>query len=127
MIKVMQSPDEVVAIRVSRKVDKQEWETVTSAVKDALTRHDQLGLYVDFADLDAMTAGAVLKDIEFSLKNIGDFDQFTRMAVVNDAGGIGKLTHLGGKLLPGLETRAFEPGEEKTALQWAAGHSSDAD
>ncbi|TLP94188.1 STAS/SEC14 domain-containing protein [Nesterenkonia salmonea] len=119
MIEIIQSPDHVLAVRVSGKVNKEEWETVTSAVEDALRRHDQLALYANFIDLDTMTAGAVLEDIKFSLTNIANFNQFTRLAVVTDASWIEKMTLLGEKVLPDAETRVFAHGEEVAALQWA--------
>lgn len=121
MIEVLQSPDQVVAIRVSGEVDKQEWEAVTTAVGDALDRHDHVSMYINLADLDSMTAGAALEDTRFSLKNLGNFDQFARIAVVATAEWVEKATKAGEMFLPGAETRVFDPSEEAAAFSWATG------
>ncbi len=121
MIEILQSPDHVVAIRVSGEVDKQEWENVTAAVGEALEEHEQLSMYINLADLDSMTAGAVLEDTKFSLKNLGNLDQFARIAVVATADWVEKATTAGEKLLPGAETKVFSPSEDETALAWATG------
>lgn len=120
MMEVLDSADDLVAIRVSGKVEKEEWETVTSAVSAALSRHEHISMFMNLADLDAISAGAIVEDMKFALKSLGSLDQFKKAAVVADAGWLERLTQLSGKLLPEMETQVFSTGEEQEALRWAA-------
>lgn len=118
MIEVLSTADGVVSIRLSGKVEKQEWEQVTEAVSTALSQRHQVSLYADLTELAGMSAGAVFEDMQFSLKNFRNFDQFSRVALVTDSTLIEKAVEAGTKALSALDVRAFSQDQENEARRW---------
>ncbi|GAA4837067.1 STAS/SEC14 domain-containing protein [Garicola koreensis] len=120
MIEFLESSEDLVAVRASGSVEKKDWEAVTSALREALERHERVSVYVNLLDRESISAGAVAEDLMTALKSLGSLDQFHRAAVVTEAGWIETMVETSDRLLSGLETKVFSTGEEDEALRWAA-------
>ena len=118
MIEVLATADGLVSIRVSGKVDKQEWEQVTTAVDEAMSQHEHISLYANLSDLDGMSAGAVMEDLRYSLKSLRNMDQVARMAVVTDSKWIEKMTEASAKVFSDLQAQVFSQDQEAEARHW---------
>lgn len=118
MIEVLSTADGLVSIRVSGKVEKQEWEQVTDTVNEAMSQHEQVTLYANLSDLEGMSPGAIFEDMRFSLKNLSNLDQLGRVAVVTDSILIEKATEASAKIFSDLEARVFSQEEDAEARLW---------
>ncbi|MGO1524392.1 MAG: STAS/SEC14 domain-containing protein [Nesterenkonia sp.] len=88
MIEFLESSEDLVAVRASGRVEKKDWEAITSALRAALSRHERVSVYVNLVDLESISAGAVAEDLMTALKSLGSLHQFHRAAVVTQAGWI---------------------------------------
>lgn len=120
MIETLASPDDVVAVKISGDVDKEQWTQIITFVKEKLERHEKVSIYADLTTLESMSAGAVLEDMKFALTNFGDLSRIPRTALVTDKDWIETAGDLGAKLIPALEFRAFDSGEQADALRWVS-------
>ncbi|WP_150460362.1 SpoIIAA family protein [Nesterenkonia ebinurensis] len=118
MIEVLSTADGLVSIRVSGKVEKQEWEQVTTAVEEALSEHEQVSLYANLSELEGMSAGAIIEDLRTSLKNLTNMDQVGRLAVVTESAWIEKMIDASKKLFSDLDARVFSQDEVAEARLW---------
>lgn len=118
MIEVVSTPDGLVSIWVSGKVEKHEWEQVTDSVNGAMSQHGQVSLYVDLSDLESMSPGAILEDVRFSLKTLTDLNRLGRVAVVADSTLTEKATEASSKVFSDLDAKVFGQDEEAEARRW---------
>lgn len=117
MIEILPFDNEkVVGIRVTGKIETEELEKVTSLIERKLQVHDKLNIYVEFEEgFLKMSGEALLKDIRFSFRHLGDF---AKEAVVTDKNWIGKLISVTDKLFPSIEVRHFSKDEIAEAREW---------
>lgn len=115
------APPGVVAFRVTGTLNGDDLDAVTGAVDAALARHERIGMYADLTGFSDLTAEALAKDLRYSLSKLGELNRFPRAAVVTDKQWIKAMTAMWSPLLPGVEARAFDPGQETEAIAWVAG------
>ncbi|MDH5823869.1 STAS/SEC14 domain-containing protein [Luteimonas sp. RD2P54] len=120
MIEILPSPPHLAAFQFSGTLDGDDYDRCIAEIEARLAAHPRIGLYADMSGFSGMTAAAVGKDLRYAIEKLGDYDRFARGAVVTEREWLGKASELVGKLFPGTEVRAFAPGEQAQALQWAA-------
>jgi SpoIIAA-like len=111
-------PDDVLAVRVSGKVTRDEFRSVlVHAAESKLKSHDQLALYYRFAsDFAGMSAGAMWED---SKLDIGHWKAWRRIAVISDTGWIRNLARLAALLLR-RPVRVFSNAQADAARDWVS-------
>ncbi len=120
MIEVLNAPDHVAAFRISGTVTAEDYDTVIETVEAKLGAHESIGMMVDAAGLEDMTAEAIGKRVRYGLSRLGDLHRFKRAGIVSDKQWIAALAGYADRLLPRTEARAFPPGESNAALDWVA-------
>ena len=125
MLEILPSPDHVVAFRVTGTMTPQDFDRSIAAVEAALGRHRRIGMYAEMTGFTDLTAETLGKDLRYSFGHIGEWNRFPRSAVVTDKQWLKFWVRTMGAIIPGVEARAYDPGEEQTAMTWAAGVTPD--
>lgn len=119
MIQSLTIAEQLIAVTVSGTVNKDDWEKVADAVHHALQHHENVCVYADLTHLDSITGGAVYEDAKVGIQNLGNLDQFNRVAVVTDKDWVQRTVEFSQKLLPGVEVTVFPSADSDEAHQWA--------
>jgi hypothetical protein len=121
MIEILDSPDNVVAMRTAGKLDGEDYDRILTVVEDRLKSHPKIGMVAEMADFHGLTGEALWKDLQYNVKRIGDWNRFPRCALVTDAGWLKAMAAFWDPIIPGVEMKVFEPGQTAEAISWAAG------
>ena len=120
MIEMLNSPDHVVAFKFSGELSADEYDRIVADVEAKLDRHDRLGVLVDLVDFNDISMAAAGKDTRYSLSKIWELKRFPREAIVTDKAWMRALARIASPLVPHVEVRAFDPGDEAAALSWVS-------
>lgn len=125
MLELLPSPGpDVAAFRAGGKITSDDIQKAWRAIEAALDEADQIGMYVEIVDLGGFTLDALVKDITLGFKQIGQLRRFPRVAVVTDSRWIAAAAEIEGKVLPGVEVRAFPTEEDGAAMAWLTAHAA---
>lgn len=108
-------------IDIAGKIDRDEMNASLDALIEEAADIEHGRMLYTLGDFELPTAGAIgveLKRLPKLLKTIRRFD---RIAVIADEKWVRKAGEFEGALLPGVEIRAFRPGEASEAESWLAG------
>lgn len=120
MIEVLASPDHVVALKLSGAISGQDYDQVVTEVDAKLDAHDRIGVLVDLTGFEDMTLEAGAKDARYSLRHLWQLKRFPREAVITDKEWIRALARIASPLVPHVEIRTFNPGEQALAMSWVS-------
>lgn len=67
-----------------------------------------------------MTAEALVRDLRFHMSHLGLWQRFPRVAIVTDEPWLKAMVSVMDVVLPHVQARAFDPGNEAEALAWAS-------
>ncbi|WP_046864804.1 STAS/SEC14 domain-containing protein [Microvirga massiliensis] len=119
MLELLSAPDQVVAMRVTGRVDEADIERGIGAIEAALAHRETVSLLAE-VDMSGMTAGAIAKDLSYSLGRLRDLHRFPRVAIVTSQEWLRTLAEVQNRILPRIEVRAFAPSERDAAMEWAS-------
>lgn len=108
----------VVAIAFEGEVTPQDVEAVVETVEEALERSERLNLLFDLTALKSVKPSAVIKDLAFSLRNLGRLYRFQQMAVITDNESLSKAVEWEDWLFRSIAIKRFSSGERDHALSW---------
>lgn len=111
--------DDVVAVKVDGKISTEQFEQVAALVEDKLRRHDKIRMYAEMDSFGGMSAEAFFADLKLAMRH---WRQFDKEAVVTDKQWMKTVSEVAGKLLPGIEVRAFPSGAKTEARDWVRAH-----
>ena len=120
MIELLDSPDHVVAYRVSGTLDGRDYDRMVETIEAKLKRHPKIGVYADMTGFTDITGEALAKDFRYNLEKLGEWSRFPRAALVTDKTWVKGLVKVLDPVFPQFEARTFDPGHEAEALTWAA-------
>jgi len=120
MIETLNSPDHVAAFKISGELTAEEYDHLVVEVEAKLDRHERLGVLLDLVDFKDISAEAAGKDARYSLSKIWELKRFPREAIVTDKAWMRALARVASPLVPHVEVRAFDPGDEAAALSWVS-------
>lgn len=106
------------AARVEDTFDSEDIALAMATLDDRLSRPGDVRCYIEAEDMDHVTIGAMLKDVLYGLRHVGDVPRFDRFAIVADQKWLHALAKFEDKLLIGVEVRAFAPQERDAARAW---------
>lgn len=113
----------VVGLRIDGKIERDDFLAAIAPIKQKLEAIPKINLYVEMISFEGISLPALWEDIKFGIPN---FNNFSREAVVTDRAWLEKWTDIGGKLVPGIETKAFTFDQIEEAKQWATAIPADA-
>lgn len=110
--------DKVWAVHVVGKLDSDDIAVAMATLDERLSRPENIRCYFEAEEMDGVTIGAMLKDVLYGLRHVGDVPRFERFAIVADQPWLHTLARFEDKLLIGVEVRAFPPEERVAAREW---------
>ncbi|GHE20268.1 STAS/SEC14 domain-containing protein [Halomonas urumqiensis] len=119
MLEFITHPAEhVVAIRVGGVVTARELQQAIDAIETAKRHHPRVSMLAELDGLRWMTLTALLKDLGYSLTQLGDLAHYHRAAVITDKELIKHIAKLEDRLFKAMEIRTFSHREHAAAMRW---------
>ena len=118
MLEVIESPDNVLALRVVGKLAKDDYTSVLEpAVEQLLAKHGELRVVIAIGDeFDGLTGGAKWEDMKLGFEH---FSKWKRCAVVTNHDWVRHGISIFGWMMPG-DVKVFPNTDVTAAIQWAA-------
>ena len=113
------------AARVEGTFDSDDVALAMATLDSRLSRPGDVRCYLEAEDMDHITIGAMLKDVLYGLRHVGDVPRFDRFAIVADQAWLHALAKFEDRVLLGVEVRAFAPEDRDAARAWITEEGSD--
>lgn len=110
--------EDIWAVRIEGKLVSDDTALAMATLDERLSRPGDVRCYLEAEDMDGVTIGAMLKDVLYGLRHVGDVSRFDRFAIVADQPWLHTLARFEDKLLIGVEVRAFPPEQRAAARDW---------
>lgn len=120
MFTLLDSPDDVIAIRVADHIAGADIGMVMDRLEAMMARHDKVHVFVETHAIDGIEIAGLPAYFKRALPLFGKLGNFGRVAVVADQAWVRIATRIESALLPHISYRTFEPDERDTAFAWVA-------
>ena len=124
MHEFIDSPQDVIALKVSKKISGDDLSAIMDRLDSVMGRHDKVHVFVETHDIDGIEVTAMPSYMARAMPLFGKLDRFGRVAVVADQAWIRAGTRLESAMLPNISYRVFMPEERDDAFAWATGKGS---
>lgn len=123
MLELMDTADNVVALRISGKITGSDLDAVMNRLEAAMQRHGTVHVFVETSAIDAIEISALPGYIARATPLFAKLSHFGRVAVVADQAWIRIATRVESAILPFISYRVFEPEQRDVALAWVTGEA----
>ena len=121
MIEMIESPDDVIAVRIAHKITGEALDAIMDRLDRAMAAHDKVHVFVETSAIDGVELASLPSYMSRALPLLARLDRFGRVAVVADQAWIRAATRLESAVLPFISYRVFEPEQRDEALAWVVG------
>lgn len=121
MIEFIPSRQDVIALKISGKMLRDDLMTVVDRVEASLEKNDKTHVYVEVEDFTGVDMTAMGEYLPRAFHMLGKLERFGRIAVVSDQRWVRWATKLESALLPKISYETFESAERARALAWVEG------
>ena len=118
MLEILDSRDDVIAIKMSHKITGADLETTMDCLVEALAKHEIIHVFAETESIDGIEISALPSHMARAMPLFGKLDRFGRVAVVADQAWVRLGTRLESALLPNISYRTYTPEEREQALAW---------
>jgi hypothetical protein len=119
MIEVLDSPDNVYAIRCIGHCTRDDVRLAYETLTDRLSRNKTIAVYADLTDFKDLTPGAIGEDLRGLVAHIRDLGRYGKKSIVSDREWIRALCAFWSAIVPKPAIRVFPTSEREAALAWA--------
>ena len=120
MLEIIDSPDDVIALTVSRKITGDDLDVIMDRLDEVMVKHDKVHVFVETRSIDGIEVSSFPSYTARAFPLFGKLDRFGRVAVVADQAWVRVGTRLESALLPNISYRTYLPEEREEALAWVA-------
>lgn len=121
MLELIDTAEDVIALRIAGKITGADLDTVMNRLEDAMRRHDKVHVFVETSAIEAIEIAALPSYIARATPLFGKLGRFGRVAVVADQAWIRIATRIESAVLPFISYRVFAPEQRNVALAWITG------
>jgi hypothetical protein len=121
MHEFIESPDDVLALRISGTVTGDDLEPIMDRIEAIMAKHHKIHVFVETQGIDGLRLSAMPHYLNRAFPLFGKLGRFGRVAVVADQAWLRIATSLESAILPNISYRVFEPAQRAEALDWALG------
>lgn len=121
MLEMIDTADDIVALRVAGKITGADLDTAMDRLDAAMAAHEKVHVFVETIGIDALEMAALPGYMSRAVPWLGKLSRFGRVAVVADQSWIRIATRVESALLPFISYRVFEPPQRDEALAWVTG------
>jgi hypothetical protein len=125
MHQFIDSPDDVIAVKVANKVTGGDLGAVMDRLESVMDKRPKVHIFVETEAIDAIELTSLPSYTARAIPLFGKLDRFGRVAVVADQAWVRFGTRMESKILPGISYRVYEPPERDEALAWVEGKVPD--
>ena len=118
MLKMLESPDDVLAAEVAGKITGGDLDVIMDRLDAAMARHDKVHVFVETKSIHGLELAGLPSYVGRALPLFGELHRFGRVAVVADQAWIRAGTRLESAFLPNVSYRTYMPEEREEALAW---------
>lgn len=120
MIEILDSPNHLVAFKLTGSMTAEDVETAYKATDTALKNSERVSFFIEVDDSMNLTFEGLIKDMVTGLKHIGELSSYYRAAIVTGKGWLASLARVEGLIFFTIDMRVFEPADRDKAFAWAA-------
>ncbi len=106
--------DDVVAVRISGELTKDDYERLTPLIEQKIQEHGNIKMFFEMEDVENVDYGAMWEELKFDARNS---DKISKVAVVGDRSSESLLTRIKNNLTT-AETKFFNREDRDAALKW---------
>jgi hypothetical protein len=117
------SDSEVIAVRITGRLNRDEIIEIADRVEQALRGRDKVHIFAEISDYHGFDWTVMSEYLPRALKMIGQRERFGRIAVVTDIGWVRLATQIESALLPGISYETYTLEERDQALAWVEGRT----
>jgi len=121
MIEQIQSSEDVIALKITGKLKREELEEITTRVESSLAKHQKTHIFAEVEDFSGFDVTALSNYLPRAAAMLRQLRRFGRIAVVSDLRWIRWATKLESALLPHISYETFTADERHRALAWVEG------
>ena len=121
MIEFIPSAEDIIAIKISGKILRDELMKVVDRVEESLKENVKTHVYVEVEDFTGIDMAAMGEYLPRAFPMLGKLARFGRVAVVSDQRWLRWAAKLESALLPNISYETFEGAERARALAWVEG------
>ena len=118
MLEFIDSPDDIIALKISGKITTADLDSCMDRVDRAFAASEKVHVFVETHGIDSIEISALPNYIARAMPLFGKLNRFGRVAVVADQAWIRIGTRIESAMLPFISYRTFEPPEREQALAW---------
>lgn len=119
MVEILQSPDDVLAVRVSGSPQRHELEDLIDRMLAALEQREVTHVFAEVSGLTGMELDGMTEHLRRSAPIMRQLRKFGRIAVVADQSWVRLATRLESALLPHVSYAVYKPEARDEAWRWA--------
>lgn len=124
MLELLDSPEDVIALRVSHKITDTDLNAIMDRLDGLMSNQDKVHVFVETHAIEGIEISALPSYMARALPLFRKLDRFGRVAVVADQAWVRVGTRLESALLPNISYRTYMPEERDEALAWVTGDPS---
>lgn len=109
-----ESKGDLVAIRVSGHVDKDDYAVMLPVLEEKIKQHNKISVYAELQDVEAYTLEALWEDVKFDIRHASDFK---KAAIVGDEKWLDLLTTMASPFTS-AQVKYFDFRERDKAMEW---------
>ncbi|MCG6883408.1 MAG: STAS/SEC14 domain-containing protein [Silicimonas sp.] len=118
MFKISNDPQGFKRLSISGRIEAEEMRAGLDAFLDSLEDGKRTPFLYTITDFEFPPMAAIAVEFGYFPQLLTSLSKIGRVAVVADQSWLRTAAEVEGALIPGLEIRAFEPGQEKAAEAW---------
>lgn len=125
MLEMIESADDVIALKVSRAITGADLDAVMDRLDRAMAAHGTVHVFVETQGIEGIELAGLPAYTARAMPLFGQLHRFGRVAVVADQAWIRAGSRIESAMLPAISYRVFEPQERDRALAWVMGSRPD--
>ncbi len=121
MLEIIDSPDDVIALRVSQKITGEDLERIMDKLDPLVAGEGKVHVFVETQGISGIEVSGLPAYVSRAWPLFGKLDRFGRVAVVADQAWVRAGTRLESAMLPNIRYRTYKTEERDEALAWVMG------
>ena len=121
MLELIDSEDDVIAVRVSRKITGEDLDAIMNRLDGAMAAHEKVHVFVETQSIDGIELSGLPSYVARAMPLFGKLDRFGRVAVVADQAWVRAGSRIESAMLPAISYRVFTPDHRDEAFAWVVG------
>ena len=121
MLELIDSAEDVLAVRVSSKITSSDLDAILDRLESVMSQHEKTHVFVETHAIDGIELAGLSSYMARAMPLFRKLGQFGRVAVVADQAWIRMGTRIESALLPFISYKTFTPDQRDAALAWVEG------